>query len=506
MLEVAAYCRVSTDREDQASSFENQRRFFQEYIESHPDWRLFCIYADEGVTGTSTKKREAFNRMIGDARRRAFQLILTKEVSRFSRNILDAIAYTRELRGLGIGVLFLNDGINTLDPDAELRLSIMGSLAQEESRRTSSRVKWGQTRRMEQGVVFGRSLLGYDVRNGQMTINPEGAEVVRRIFHMYGVEKKGTTTIAQALEAEGIRTRSGGVKWSNSHIVKLLKNEKYAGDLVQKKTITPDYLSHAKKYNHGEEPLVILRNHHPPIVDRALWDFVQKELRRRTRKRGEGRGSSSDYALSGKLVCGQCGASLVARKRLRSDGSFYRRWSCRTAVTKGRAGCALGWSLREESALILLQQSLDTLDLDHEALLQNVTDCAVAAIQQEGVERAGELEHASKKLRQKRADALDAFFSKRITEEDLALLKRRYDRELDALEKRLEAAERAKAAAPGNLRWDIYDKLTSIWNDGVTGEILCRSILEEMTIYQDRRVVVRLRHLPGSWTYFLGSS
>ena len=187
MIKVASYCRVSTDRDDQANSFESQQRYFKEYIDRQPDWELYQVYADEGITGTSTKKRAAFNRMIADAHLGKFHLILTKEVSRFSRNILDTITYTRELKALGVGVLFMNDGISTLEPDAELRLSIMGSIAQEESRKTSTRVKWGQTRRMEQGVVFGRSLLGYDVKDGCLTVNPEGAEIVRLIFYKYGV-------------------------------------------------------------------------------------------------------------------------------------------------------------------------------------------------------------------------------------------------------------------------------------------------------------------------------
>lgn len=155
--------------------------------------------------------------MISDAKLGKFQLIITKEVSRFSRNVLDTIAYTRELKAHGVGVLFMNDGICSLDPDAELRLSIMGSIAQEESRKTSSRVKWGQCRQMERGVVFGRSMLGYDVKDGKMTINPEGAELIRLIFHKYGIEKKGTSIIAREMQEEGYLTYSGNPKWSNSH-------------------------------------------------------------------------------------------------------------------------------------------------------------------------------------------------------------------------------------------------------------------------------------------------
>ena len=190
MIKVASYCRVSTDREDQANSFSSQVRFFTEYIDRNPDWDLYRVYSDEGITGTSTRKRVGFNSMIQDARLKKFDLIITKEVSRFSRNILDTISFTRELKSLGIGVIFMNDGINTMDPDSELRLSIMSSIAQEESRKTSMRVKWGQTRQMERGVVFGNSLLGYIVENGKIRIEPIGAELVRQIFMKYGIERK----------------------------------------------------------------------------------------------------------------------------------------------------------------------------------------------------------------------------------------------------------------------------------------------------------------------------
>ena len=179
MIKVAAYCRVSTDKDDQANSFESQQRYFREYIDRQPDWELVDVYADEGITGTSTKKRTAFNRMINDAYQGKIQIIVTKEISRFSRNIVDTLTYTREQKQLGVGVRFIIDGIDTMDPESEMLLGIMSAIAQEESRKTSSRVKWGQTRQMERGVVFGPSLLGYDVKGGQLTVNPEGAELVR---------------------------------------------------------------------------------------------------------------------------------------------------------------------------------------------------------------------------------------------------------------------------------------------------------------------------------------
>ena len=517
MIRVASYCRVSTDRDDQANSFESQQRYFKEYIDRQPDWELYRVYADEGITGTSTKKRAAFNRMIADAHLGKFQLILTKEVSRFSRNILDTVTYTRELKALGVGVLFMNDGISTLEPDAELRLSIMGSIAQEESRKTSTRVKWGQTRRMEQGVVFGRSLLGYDVKDGCLTVNPEGAEIVRLIFYKYGVEKKGTTVIARELREAGYRTHSGNVKWSNTHIVKILKNEKYVGDLVQKKTITPDYLSHAKKYNHGEEEFVIIRDHHEPIIDRELWDTVQRELKKRNRNGELGAGHSNRYVFSGKIKCGECGASFVSRKKSRKDGSLYKRWSCYTATSEGQkridvrgneVGCDVGKLLRDELALDILQQSLTTLRMDRDRIIQNVTALALEAIQmcEEGsTDRVEALEYEISQLKQKKADVLDAFFSKQITKEEMHLVNQRYDGELEDLQRRLEGVRERESITyeEDQLEKDVGRQVADIVNCRADSEVLYKNVLDHMVVHKDRKIEIFLNLLPQKWTFVL---
>ena len=517
MIKVASYCRVSTDKDDQANSFESQQRYFRAYIDRQPEWELYQIYADEGITGTSTKKRAAFNQMIADARMGKFERILTKEVSRFSRNILDTIAYTRELKALGVGVLFLNDGISTLEPDAELRLSIMGSIAQEESRKTSSRVKWGQTRRMEQGVVFGRSLLGYDVKDGRLTVNPEGAELVRLIFHKYGVEKKGTTVIARELREAGYRTHRGGIRWNGSCIVKLLKNEKYVGDLIQKKTITPDYLTHAKKANHGEEELVIIRDHHPPIIDRELWDVVQEELKKRNRNGALGAGHSNRYIFSGKIKCGECGASFVSRQRKRKDGSLSRRWSCYSAVNEGgihvdpqgnRVGCDVRMALRDEVAMDMLRQALRTLRLDAGGLIDSVTAIALEAIragEQSGGERRESLELRLEQLNRKREAALDAFFSRDITREEMRRMTGRYDREAAELRERLArtGARSESSCEKAALRDDIRRRVAGLVNGEGDSEIFCKTILDHMVVYRDQRVEVRLNLLPQTWCFVL---
>ena len=328
-LRVAAYCRVSTDRDDQANSFESQQRYFREYIDRQPGWEPAGIFADEGLSGTSTKKRLAFQRMIAGARAGMLDLIVTKEISRFARNTLDSIYYTRELKRLGVGVLFLNDNLYTLDGDAELRLTILASIAQEESRRTSERVKWGQKRRMEQGVVFGRDLLGYDVRGGVLIVNEPGAQIVRDIFRRFVNDGKGAHTIARELNEAGVPTARGG-PWRSSVILRILRNEKYCGDLVQKKTYTPDYLTHEKKYNRGQEAYVVLRDHHTPIIPRATFEAAGRILAARAQSQDGQPKHSRRYPLSGKLRCGVCGGNCrcevrpPAHRRCRAHTRLHR--------------------------------------------------------------------------------------------------------------------------------------------------------------------------------------
>ena len=385
-LRVAAYCRVSTDGSDQANSFESQQRYFRAYIAQQPQWELAGIFADEGLSGTSTKKRLAFQRMIACARAGTLDLIVTKEISRFARNTLDSIFYTRELRRLGVGVLFLSDNLCTLDGDAELRLAILASIAQEESRRTSERVKWGQKRRMEQGVVFGRDLLGYDVRGGALYVNEAGAQTVREIFRKCVDEGKGAHTIARELNEAGVPTARGGA-WRSSVILRILRNEKYCGDLVQKKTYTPDYLTHEKKSNRGQEAYIIVRDHHTPIIPRATFEAAGRILGQRAAAPSGQHKYSRRYPLSGKLRCGVCGCVCAARKKTRRSGTAAISWRCGNAVKYGRPhtdadgrrrGCT-GESLRDEDALQILTQVWSALPLERDVIAADVL-AAVRAV------------------------------------------------------------------------------------------------------------------------------
>lgn len=370
MIRVAAYCRVSTDKEDQANSFSAQQSFFRGYIGRNPHWQLYRIYADEGISGTGTRKRAAFNQMISDACRGCFQLIITKEVSRFSRNILDTIYFTRELSAMGVFVYFLTDGICTMQSDSEMRLSIMASLAQEESRRTSARVVWGQTRQMEKGVVFGGPLLGYDVKNGSLSVETVGAETVREIFHLYAIERLSAAAVAKKLTEQGSLTLRGNRNWNAGTVLRILRNEKYAGDLIQKKTYTPNYLTHEKRRNIGQVPQIRLRDHHEAIVSRELWELAQERLNRAAAD--QSRSHMGRAAFSGKIICGECGAAYVCRYQYRKDGTKIRRWVCGNNARNGVRGCSVGRLLRDDDAIQMAQTAIRQLTMDRERFYRSL--------------------------------------------------------------------------------------------------------------------------------------
>lgn len=501
MIKVAGYCRVSTDSDDQVNSFESQKQYFRAYIENHPDWELYEIYADEGITGTSTKKRTQFNRMIHDACLGKFRLIITKEVSRFSRNILDTIRYTRELRDIGIGVIFLSDRINTLEPEAEMLLSFLASLAQEESRRTSSRVVWGQTRQMEKGVVFGRSLLGYDVKDGAITLNEDGAKTVRLIFHKYGVEQVSTTEIARFLTERGYRTSTGKTQWKSSSVIKILRNEKYAGDLVQKKTYTPDYLSHEKRTNRGEVPLVYLKNHHEPIITREIWDIVQDRLRINNKHRAGDGGHSNRYIFSGKIICGECGCRFVSRVKYLKDGTKKRRWSCGRATNEGAGSCDVGKLLRDDDGIQMLTSALRSLPMDFDALICHITELTLEAIRTGDTidaNKSQQIEAEIERMKKKKESVLDSYFSGEISIEDMRFMTRKYDGELESLygrkiESDIRRSENRDVRA---LSENIQSEVSGILNGDLESEVFLKSILENLTVFKDRHMELRLKFLP----------
>ena len=313
MKRVVAYCRVSTDHEDQKNSLENQRLYFEEYVKQHKDWKLVGIYADEGISGTSLKKRDEFNRMYRNGFRKEYDIILTKEVCRFARNTVDTLEKTRQFKKVGIEVRFIIDNISTFDTDGELRLTIMAGLAQDESRRISERVQFGVIQSMKKGVAFGNLVYGYDFKDGKLYVNEHEAKIVREIFHKYLIEGKGAYTIANELKEAGEKVkRTGTTNWRTGTILDMLRNVKYVGDLKQRITYTVDYLEHTKKFNKGEVDFIIIKDNHEPIIDRATFEATQKELERRSNLHSHEKSKySCRHTLSGKLVCAGCGGKYV---------------------------------------------------------------------------------------------------------------------------------------------------------------------------------------------------
>jgi len=517
MIQVAAYCRVSTDKEDQANSFETQQRYFREWIDQNPEWMLQEIYADEGISGTNTKKRTQFNRMIRAAREGKIDLIITKEVSRFARNTVDTLEYTRELRRRGIGVLFLNDNINTMDSDGELRLTIISSIAQNESRMTSDRVKWGQRRCMERGVVFGGSLLGYDVVGGKLRINPEGAKIVRIIFHKYLNEHKGSGVIAKELREEGIPSSRGNLKWTAPTVLKILKNEKYCGDLIQQKTYTPDYLSHEKKYNKGQLDFVVLRDHHEPIIDRETWEAVQQEMARRNIGDRQKSGHGNRYPLSGKLKCAQCGSSFMSRTKKNRSGEAYKIWRCGKATTEGKLhadaqgnpmGCDVGRQIREDVAMDILKRAVAAVELDREEVIRNLTRIVEGVLKDSRGDDSTNLRRLDRELEgemEKKQRALEEFFDRTISKADFQFMNERSDNRIAQIHEQITAIQRRQAmdAQSKDKKKDIRSTIRGIVKGETATDDFYGHLLHHMTVHSDGRVEVALNLLPARWFYVL---
>lgn len=481
MLRVAAYCRVSTDKEDQQHSLESQLRYFGDYIGARADWTMAGMYADEGLSGTGTRKRAAFRQMMADAREGRLDLILTKEVSRFARNTVDALESTRTLRRCGVGVVFLSDNIDTRENDGELRLTIMASIAQEESRRTSQRVKWGQKRRMEQGVVFGNnSIYGFDLQGGQLRVVEREAEVVRAIYRKYVTEGKGTHVIARELYEAGVDPpASPSGRWSPAMVRRVLRNEKYCGDLVQKKEITVDFLTHLRRENRGEEELVCLHDHHEAILPRAVWEQAQKELQRR---RGGRSGTGRRCWCSGKVRCGLCGGRFVLRTARRPNGDQYRGWICSSHVyRREKQPCPAGMvnqKTLEACVGFVFGLLLPCPDEAARRLAEELDGLPGGEKRERRARMAGQLE----KLQQRKVRMLDAYFDGTIEKKEMEALRDKYDREREELERRLEELAGIAASSGRSEREEggyaaVRDSLRG------PGEVFAAAV-REITVYE----------------------
>ncbi|MBM6668791.1 recombinase family protein [Lacrimispora saccharolytica] len=505
-LKVAAYARVSTDKEDQANSLLSQRTYFADYITHHEGWKLSEVYYDEGITGTQTKKRTGFNQMVQDALHGEVDLIITKEVARFARNTVDTLSYTRQLKAAGVGVIFTIDNIDTRDADGELRLTIMASIAQEESRKTSERVKWGQKRQMEKGIVFGRDLLGYTVQNGKLYINEEEVPIVKAIFHKYTNEGKGTWTIARELLAEGMRPKRIAL-WSNVVILRVLRNEKYVGDLCQKKTYTPDYLTHAKKYNRGEEETVYLKDHHEPIIDRDLWNRTQAELERRSSSEEQKSKHSNRYWCSGKIRCAECRNRYVSRTKKLKSGETYKAWRCYAAANHGtkkqdadgnEIGCDNS-SINDRSLKTCMNYCITLVQGERDSLKREILE-EISQLQKTAVKKSDSKKIQKKidSLEMKKRKAIDLMLDGLISKEDLQNQTAWYNEELEKLNIQLtDAFQKDKLDSRQINNMEQYIKaIDEIMGMDGNSEEVYKEVLDHMEIHKENVVDVWLKSIP----------
>jgi DNA invertase Pin-like site-specific DNA recombinase len=493
MKRVAAYCRVSTEQDDQLNSLDNQKSYFERYISQNLDWEFCGLYVDEGISGTSAEKRAEFMRMVADAEAHKFDLLLTKEISRFARNTLDSIFYTRKLKGLGVGVVFMNDNINTLDADAELRLTIMSSIAQEESRKTSERVRWGQKRRMEQGFAFGASLFGYHLKNGKLTVNEDEAKVVRLIYDLY-LSGLGVHLLCRELENRGISAPEGGARWSIPSVRSILKNEKYNGTLKQKKMITPDYLNHKSKTNYGEETFIIIENNHAPIISKEIFDSVQAELARRRVAKLERSRYSNRYVFSGKIECAYCKSRFERRHNSQKPPHSKVIWRCSEAVKYGKEkinaqGQKVGCNNKSVYETFLKENFLSVLNsvIENKDLVVQTLNEAVQQVIARSPNNADEMRAVTAnigRINARRLKLVDAYFDGLLSPDEFRETKSRYSGQVDALYKQLSLLEQGNATVE-SLQQKLANVETAIENLARLkefGDSVCSEVLHKIVV------------------------
>jgi len=450
---VAAYCRVSTDHADQLHSLAAQIKYFTDYIGANPNWRLKEVYFDEGISGCSVKKREAFNRMIADAEQGKIDLILTKEVSRFARNTVDTLSFTRRLSAIDVGVIFTNDNIDTREKDGELRLTIMASIAQEESRKMSERVKWGKRRQIEAGFVLGnKAMLGYRITNGVMEIEPEEAALVKRIFSMYLHEKMSFYSIANTLNSEGVLTIKGNA-WQMGGVATVLKNDKYVGDLTQGVYTTTDYLTGKRIKDYSDEKLVRIQNHHEGIVSREMWDGVQAEIKKRGALFCEGRKHSTKNWFAGKVICGKCGWTYNP-VNARTGKEHMRSLHCRnrlcnrkvigTEVNGNPLGCD-NKAINEIALSQFIRFALKHIQTSHTEIVKDLLDEIKLMQQSDEIVDTKPLEIEIEEILVKKRKAYDLMLSDKIKQEDLVEQAAFYDSEITRLTEEINKAQNLTA-------------------------------------------------------------
>lgn len=503
-LRVAAYCRVSTKEEEQLTSFEHQQAYYTEKIMTTKGWTMAGIFADEGITGTKAKKRPEFLRMIEMCKRKKIDLILTKSISRFARNTLDCLKYIRELKEQGIGVYFEEQNINTLDAGQELFLTIYGAFAQAESENISANVRWGQRQAMRQGRVRVRwgQLYGFEKgEDGEGRVIPEQAEVVQRIYREF-LAGASIRMIVSSLEADQIPNKAGEVVWHKATIRSILTNEKYCGDVLAQKTFVGDCIEGKTYRNQGQLPQYYIPDHHEAIVSRDIFNRAQAEMARRNAQispsdkiKTPGH-YTSQYALSERLFCGECG-SRYRRCTWVKKGSKRVVWRCYSRMDYGRKYCHHSPSVDEQPLQAAILKAINTAMSRKDVLIRDIS----GAMELELAPTPGEtmsLADIERRLEEIEPETMQIIIrtaSTGRTDEDTELLRALVNEAAVLKEKRAYLQEHQKNNAQAHQRIrEIADVLKETpaeiteWD-----ESLIRQLVEMVKVLSADRILVRLR-------------
>lgn len=454
-MRVTFYARVSTDSDEQKNSLGNQIGYYEDFIKRNKAWTFVPGYIDEGLSGISTKRRENFNRMIEDAACDKFDLIITKEISRFARNTLDSIQYTRQLLNDGVGVFFQNDNINTFDEDSELRLAIMSSIAQDELRKLSSRVKFGQQQAIKQSVVFGNSrIFGYKKDNKRLIIDEEQAPMVRELFELYATDEYSMKQLETLFWEKGYRNYNGK-KIAHSTMSNMISNPKYKGYYVGNKVRIVDMFTKKQKFLPPEE-WVMFKDETgeivPAIVSEELWDQANVVLRKRSDD-VKGRQGICNHAnlLTGKLYCTHCGEPYYRRESKDKSGNKNSKWVCSGKIKNGKDSCPSFAIFEREIIPLLFDVFRDTREAsssmmkEYEKMYRSMTSNGDIEKKIEDVNRSIELslKKKGKLLELVTLDSITAYDFKSMTEQCNADIKAA-EQELAELQSQQESSKEFK--------------------------------------------------------------
>lgn len=489
-ISVAYYARVSTEKDEQLNSLDNQRRYYEDFIRANPNWTFAGGYVDEGITGTSVAKREQFLKMIEDAKNGDFDLIITKEISRFARNTLDSIKYTRELLRHGVGVYFQNDNINTFDKDAELRLTIMSSIAQDEVRKLSERTRFGFKRAQENSVLLGQNnLYGYNKVNGQLEIVEAEARVVREVFERYVAGDLGLRAIANDLDSRGILGKQGK-PLTYSTLYGMIRNPKYKGCYAGRRYATRDYRD-GRTYRLNEDKWIVHEDARvPAIVPEALWEEANRLLARRGQTmKQHAQASQNRYAYSGKLICAKHGTTFhrhVYKSKRRGD---VECWNCKLYRLKGKqSGCNSPTVYSSELDRILEIVFAKVCDEKSAAMQEYIQNLKDYAAQQDHSSDLAALEQEITVLSGKKEKLLELALAGALSNDEFKRRNDQYNIQLDDLEQQCCALKNANQSLAERIKRveQLTKKIEAQWqkNCGFSRE-MSKALVDSIVVDSD---------------------